>query len=91
MTGPRRLACVLLLAWPLTGCVRADRRIANAALRLGMTREEVSASWGPPASKTRASSDLGENESWIYADGRSVEFDGGVLKSFEDPASPAAP
>jgi hypothetical protein len=53
-----------------------------------MTRDEVSASWGAPASMSRAKSDLGENEQWIYPNGRSADFENGVLASFEDPALP---
>jgi hypothetical protein len=49
-----------------------------------MTRENVSASWGFPANKIRATSDIGENEQWVYDDGRSVNFDNGVLTSFQD-------
>ncbi len=56
----------------------------NGPIRVGMTMQEVSASWGFPASKTRATSDLGSNESWVYADGRSVNFNNGVLMSFSE-------
>lgn len=82
--GLRRLSSLAALALSLNGCAPGAQRREIRPLRLGMTREEVSASWGFPASKARAASELGTNEQWIYADGRSADFDDGVLKSFQD-------
>jgi hypothetical protein len=68
----------------MSACAHGSRRIAHGLLRAGMTREEVSAAWGIPASKARAASDLGENEQWLYSDGRSAVLDNGRLTSFQD-------
>ena len=80
----RSLPLLAALSLSLSGCLQGAQRIQNGPLRKGMTREEVSASWGFPANKIRATSDLGVNEQWVYDDGRSADFDNGVLTSFQD-------
>ena len=82
--GPVVLAALVL---SLSGCAHESRRIAHGPLRSGMTREDVATSWGAPASKARAASELGENEQWLYSDGRSAVFDNGILTSFEESES----
>lgn len=84
----RRLALLAGLAFPLSGCLPGERRAPSAPLQAGMTREQVSRNWGAPASMSRAMSDLGENENWLYSDGRSADFANGVLTGFSGPDSP---
>jgi hypothetical protein len=85
----RRLALLAALALPLSGCFSGERRGPRGPLHAGMTREQVSERWGPPESMSRAMSDLGENEQWLYPDGRSVDFSNGVLTGFQDSVAPA--
>jgi hypothetical protein len=89
----RRLALLAALALPLSACSSAETRSENRSIRkgaisVGMTMEDVSTVWGPPTNIVRATSDIGEDVQWVYADGRSVDFNEGVVKSFEDPGAP---
>ncbi|HXS99653.1 MAG TPA: hypothetical protein VN915_03190 [Elusimicrobiota bacterium] len=85
----KRLALLAALAVPLSACAAGEHRaVRRGAISVGMSMDQVSEIWGPPANVVRATSELGEDVQWIYSDGRLADFDGGAVKSFEDPASP---
>jgi hypothetical protein len=83
-----RLPLLAALAVSLCGCLPGERRAQSGPLQAGMSREQVIVGWGPPESMSRATSELGENEQWLYSDGRSADFSNGVLTSFQGPESP---
>ncbi len=57
--------------------------ILNGTIRLGMTKEMVTASWGKPSDINRSVGVWGVHEQWIYGD-TYVYFEDGILTSWQD-------
>lgn len=63
---------------------RNRQDILAGKIRLGMTREEVRASWGDPGDINRAAGVGYVHEQWVYSDSTYLYFDDGILTSWQD-------
>lgn len=79
-----RFACLLLLLACAVPASAAEP--AWAALRPGMTREQVARSVGVPVLQNAGRG----HETWIYDAGASVQFRGGVVSAWTAPRSAGA-
>ncbi len=62
---------------------RITDKVINRKVILGMTKEQVIASWGRPNDINRSVGSWGVHEQWVY-DNKYLYFEDGVLTSFQD-------
>lgn len=65
---------------------RTASAICWGELHIGMTREQVRASWGPPQRINQTTTLSGVQEQWVYAITRHAYFEDGRLVSWRMPA-----
>ncbi|MEW6614809.1 MAG: hypothetical protein AB1401_05025 [Thermodesulfobacteriota bacterium] len=58
--------------------------ILNEKIKLGMTKEQIVASWGYPKSINRNVGSWGIYEQWVYGNSVYLYLENGILKSFQD-------
>jgi hypothetical protein len=58
--------------------------IRKGTIVLGMTKEQVTASWGKPDDIHRSVYSFGVHEQWIYGDRQYLYFEDGILTSWQD-------
>jgi hypothetical protein len=59
--------------------------IFDGKIRIGMTRDQVIASWDKPTHINKDVGPWGVHEQWIYEDRQYLYFENGVLTSFQGP------
>jgi hypothetical protein len=64
---------------------RVVQAIKDGKIFIGMTKEQVRASWGPPDRSNRSVGSWGVHEQWIYGDfGPYLYFENNKLSSWQD-------
>ena len=58
--------------------------ISKGQVRIGMTDEQVRASWGSPDDVNRDVGIWGIHEQWVYPRGKYLYFENGIMTSFQD-------
>jgi len=58
--------------------------IKQRKVKIGMTAEQVSISWGKPEEINKSVGSWGVNEQWVYGDGHYLYFENGKLTSWQD-------
>lgn len=58
-------------------------RIKAGKVAIGMSREQVLLSWGPPQKNNKSVGSYGTHEQWVYGNGQYLYFENGTLKSYQ--------
>lgn len=57
--------------------------VSNGTISMGMTKDQVRASWGVPSDINRTVTEYGGSEQWVYGSSRYVYFDGDRLTGWQ--------
>lgn len=77
--GREREAAIRARRWPPS----IEKAAIERKVLIGMTTEQVTASWGRPYSINETITARGKSEQWVYGTGQYLYFDNGILKTIQ--------